>query len=79
MKLATDNRDFGFDPREFNTDPIEKAFRDALGDGLEKVLGAGAESMADIVTALNAASVTTRAGLPWTEETLTEELNRLAQ
>jgi hypothetical protein len=79
MKLATDNRDFGFDPREFDADPVEKAYRDALGDGLEKVLDGGAESFEDIVNGLNAISVTTRAGLPWTEATLAEELNRLAQ
>jgi hypothetical protein len=79
MKQATDNREFGFDPREFNTDPVEKAYRDALGDGLERVLDGGAETLADIVEALNESSVTTQNGEPWTEETLTAELNRLAQ
>lgn len=79
MKVATENRDFGFDPREFNIDPVEIAYRDALGDGLEKVLDAGAETLADIVKALNSISVTTRDGALWTEEALTAELNRLAQ
>jgi hypothetical protein len=79
MKQATDNRDFGFDPREFNADPVEKVYRDALGDGLEHVLGAGAETIADIVRALNDIGVTTPNGEPWTEESLAIELNRLGQ
>jgi hypothetical protein len=79
MKQATDNPDFGFDPHEFNSDPVDKAYRDALGDGLERVLDAGAEALADIVKALNDMSVTTSSGEPWTEESLTAELNRLGQ
>jgi hypothetical protein len=79
MTQATDNRVLGFDPREFNEDPVEKAYRDALADGLERVLDRGAETLGDIVTALNAASVTTKGGGPWTEETLASELSRLGR
>jgi hypothetical protein len=79
MKPATENRDFGFDPREFNTDPIEAAYRDALGDGLERVLGGGVETLGDLVSGLNEIHVTAPDGSAWTEDTLAAELNRLAQ
>jgi len=75
----TDNRELGFDPREFNEDPVEKAYRDALADGLERVLDRGADTLAGIVAALNAASVTTKAGGAWTEDTLAAELGRLGR
>jgi hypothetical protein len=79
MKVAMENPEFGFDPREFDTDPVAIAYRNALGDGLERVLAAGAETLTDIVTGLNANSVTTPDGTLWTEESLAAELNRLAQ
>lgn len=79
MAQATDNRDLGFDPREFNTDPVEKGYRDALADGLERVLERGADGLADIVTGLNALSVTTMSGAPWSEELLAAELDRLGR
>jgi hypothetical protein len=75
----TDNRDLGFDPREFNEDPIEKAYRNALADGLERVLDKGADTLAAIVTALNAASVTTKSGGAWTGDMLAAELDRLGR
>ena len=79
MSQATDNRGLGFDPREFNEDPVEKAYRDALGDGLERVLDSGADTLGAIVTGLNAASVTTKSGGLWTEDSLAAELNRLGR
>jgi hypothetical protein len=79
MKLATDNRDLGFDPREFNLSPVDKAYQDALGDGLEHVLGAGAETIEDLVKGLNELSVTGPNGEAWTTESLAAELNRLGQ
>lgn len=79
MTQAMDNRDLGFDPREFNNDPVEKAYRDALGDGLELVLERGADTLADIVKALNDASVTTMSGAPWVEDSLEAELGRLGR
>lgn len=79
MKLATDNRDLGFDPRDFNLSPVEKAYQDALGDGLEQVLGAGADTLEDLVKGLNELSVTAPGGEKWTVESLAAELNRLAQ
>jgi hypothetical protein len=75
----TDNRDLGFDPREFNEDPVEKAYRNALADGLERVLGQGTDTLPAIVAALNAASVTTKSGGAWTEDTLAAELGRLGR
>jgi hypothetical protein len=75
----TDNRDLGFDPREFNEDPIEKAYRDALADGLERILDSGVDALSDLVKALNTASVTTKSGGAWTEATLATELDRLGR
>ncbi len=75
----TDNRDLGFDPREFNEDPVEKAYRDALGDGLERVLETGVDTLPRLVAALNEASVTTKSGGAWTEATLAAELDRLGR
>jgi hypothetical protein len=79
MTQATDNRALGFDPREFDTDPVEKAYRDALADGLERVLERGADTLADIVKGLNAASVTTKSGGAWSEELLAAELDQLGR
>ena len=76
---TVENRDIGFDPNEYNTDPVEKAYRDALGDGLERVLDAGADTLAAVVAALNERSVTGPGGKSWTEETLASELNRLGR
>jgi hypothetical protein len=79
MRDATNNLDLGFDPREFNADPVEKAYRDALADGLERVLERGAETLADILKTLNEMGVTTMSGTPWTDETLAAELDRLGR
>lgn len=79
MGQATDNRALGFDPREFNTDPVDKAYRDALADGLERVLEHGADTLADVTKGLNELSVSTKSGGPWSEETLAAELDRLGR
>jgi hypothetical protein len=58
-------------------DSQEKAYRDALGDGLEIVLGDGAETLAAIAQGLNAHNVHGPKGQRWTEELLEAELERL--
>lgn len=49
----------------------------ALGDALEKVLGDGAETLAQIVDGLNALNLLAPGGAAWTEATLAAELHRL--
>ena len=60
-------------------DSREKLYRDALGDGLEMVLGDGAETLADIIKGLNAHNVHGPKGQRWTEERLESELERLGR
>ena len=55
----------------------EQAYRDALGDGLELVLGDGAETLAQISERLNAHNVHGPRGQRWTEALLGAELERL--
>lgn len=69
---------FNFDPNDYNADPVEQAYRDALGDGLEIVLGNGASTLSEVVQGLNAISVTSPLGKRWTEALLESELRRLA-
>lgn len=69
---------FNFDPYDYNADPVEKAYRDTLGDGLELVLGGGVSTLTDLVNGLNSISVVSPLGKSWTEELLEEELRRLA-
>jgi hypothetical protein len=66
-----------YDASERDIDPREKAYRDRLGDGLEAVLGAGAEKLAEIVEGLNERNVPGPKGLRWSEELLVAELERL--
>lgn len=78
--MATaDNRELGFDPRIFDTDPVETSYREALADGLERVLERGADSLGELVTGLNAIHVTAKDGTPWTEAALAAELDRLGR
>jgi recombinase-like protein len=74
-----DNRDLGFDPNEYDTNPVAVAYRDALADGLERVLDQGAESLADVVKGLNELSAGGPDGSAWTEEKLAAELSRLGR
>jgi hypothetical protein len=79
MGQAIDNRKLGFDPRTFDTDPVEKAYRDALADGLERALERGVVTLEELMHALNKASVTMKDGTPWTEQALAAELARLGR
>lgn len=54
-------------------------YENALGDGLERVLGAGAETLAQIAAGLNAANVSGPDGKAWTESSLAAELHRLGE
>ncbi len=60
-------------------DPREQAYRDALGDGLEAVLGNNAETLAAIADGLNAMNVHGPKGMRWTEALLESELERVAR
>ncbi len=60
-------------------DSREKIYRDALGDGLEIVLGDGAETLAEIADGLHAHNVHGPKGQRWTEELLEAELERLGR
>ncbi len=60
-------------------DPREQAYRDALGDGLEIVLGGGVDTLAALVEGLNARNVHGPKGQRWTEELLETELERMAR
>jgi hypothetical protein len=60
-------------------DPREQDYRDALGDGLETVLGDGADTLAAVAEGLNAHNVHGPKGVRWTEELLEAELKRVAR
>ncbi len=60
-------------------DPREQDYRDALGDGLEIVLGDGADTLAALVEGLNARNVHGPKGQRWTEDLLESELERIAR
>jgi len=79
MPSATENQGFSYDAAEIGIDPVDKAYRDALGDGLEKVLGSGADTLEAIVAGLNQIGVTGPTGQRWTEPLLESELNRLSR
>lgn len=49
-------------------------FEDALADGLMAAYGEGAETLDQLVSALNAQGCTDRAGRMWTAATLTADL-----
>jgi hypothetical protein len=76
---SINNKDLGFDPSEYDTNPVEVAYRNALADGLERVLDGGAETLADLVNGLNALSAYGPDGSAWTEEKLAAELSRLGR
>jgi hypothetical protein len=56
--------------------PTERESR--LGDALERVFAAGAESLAEVVAALNAQGSRDAAGQPWSEASFQDEMRRLA-
>lgn len=49
----------------------------ALGDALEKALGAGADSLAALASGLNSENLLAPDGSAWTEASLAAELHRL--
>lgn len=53
-------------------------FENGLGDALERVFAAGAESLAEVVESLNAEGSRDAAGQPWTEASFQDEMKRLA-
>lgn len=53
------------------------AYENALGDALEQVFAAGAESLADVVAGLNRLNLRMPTGDPWTDESFAAELARL--
>ena len=55
----------------------QQGYEDALGDGLEAALRDGAETLADVVKALNGLNVHGPNGVMWSEALLTSELRRL--
>lgn len=73
-----DNSALSFNPFASVSDPVERTYRDALGDGLEEVLDGGVDTLDALVEGLNARGVTARAGTPWTAAALAAELRRLA-
>lgn len=79
MATVIRNQDLGFDPAEHNHDPVEKAYRDELANGLEAVLQNGAESLEDLVSGLNKLSVFGPHSVAWTPELLEAELARLGR
>jgi hypothetical protein len=60
-------------------DAREQAYRDGLGDGLEIVLGAGADTLAAIADGLNGHNIHGPKGQSWTVELLQSELERVAR
>jgi hypothetical protein len=79
IRRSNENQGFGYNAEEHGLDPVEKVYRDALGDGIEAVLGDGAEELSDVAKGLNERHVTGPSGESWTEELLAAELNRLAR
>jgi Recombinase-like helix-turn-helix domain len=67
-----------FNPNVYESDPVELSYRDRLGNGLEALLGNGADSLDDLVKGLNDLSVTSRSGEMWTAERLQAEFHRLS-
>lgn len=78
MADAVDNRKLSFNPDDFVADPVERAYRDRLGDGLEIVLADGTESLEGLAEGLNSLGTTQRSGEQWTPASLEAELRRLA-
>ncbi len=74
-----ENQGKSYDAEWETHDPDERAYQDALGDGLEIVLGGGAETLAAVVEGLNARDVDGPQGQRWTEALLEVELERLAR
>jgi hypothetical protein len=77
--ISVQNRDLGFDPAEYDSNPIEKAFRDSFANGLEMVLDRGADTLEAIAAGLNEEAVPGPGGAAWTPALLESELDRLGR
>jgi hypothetical protein len=51
----------------------------ALGDALEQVFAAGAETLSEVIQKLNALGSRAPDGAPWTEASFQQEMQRLGQ
>ena len=76
---AVPNQGMSYDAGWEVLDAKEQAYRDALGDGIEAVLGNNAETLTAIVDWLNAMNVHGPKGVRWTEALLESELERIAR
>ncbi len=74
-----ENQGKSYDAEWENLDPREQDYRDALGDGLEIVLGNGADTLAAVAEGLNTHNVHGPKGQRWTEELLEAELERIGR
>ena len=72
-----DNQGKSYDADWEALDARERIYRDALGDGLELVLGEGADTPEGISDGLNAHNVHGPDGARWTAALLEAELERL--
>lgn len=64
-------------PRQAQQRP-PTSYEDLLGDAIERTFAAGAHDLAGLVESLNRQGMTTRAGLPWTEENYGPEMAALS-
>ena len=76
---VAENQGRSYDAAWEELTPQESAYRDALGDGLEIVLGDGAETIEEIVAGLNEHNIHGPKGQPWTKKLLETELERLSR
>lgn len=54
-------------------------YEDLLGDAIERTFASGVQDLAGLVEGLNRQGMTTRAGLPWTEENYGPEMAALSR
>lgn len=73
-----ENQGMSYDADWEILDAREQAYRDGLGDGLEIVLGAGADTLTAIADGLNDHNIHGPKGQSWTVELLEFELERVA-
>lgn len=76
MSQVTDH--LSFNPNVYESDPVELGYRDRLGDGLEQLLGGGADTIEELVSGLNDLGVTSRTGERWDSAKLEQEFRRLS-
>lgn len=67
-----------FNPNVYESDPVECSYRDKLGDGLERLLDDGADTLEELVKGLNDLNITARTGERWIASTLEAEFHRLS-